>query len=86
MKKSLVDPSYVVVNDLFNDGLHRLEIIDLGPPFCQIQADLVNCILHRTILWAVRWTANDTMSALANGLVNLRSTMRREVIVDESTA
>ena len=29
MKKSLVDPSYVVVNDLFNDGLHCLEIIDL---------------------------------------------------------
>ena len=86
MYKSFIHPIYIIINDLFNNGLHRLEIIDFGPPFCQIDADLVDGVLHRTILRTVRWTKNDTMSTLAHGLVNLRRTVRREVVVDESPA
>jgi hypothetical protein len=83
MYKSFIHPIYIIIDDLFNNGMHRLEIIDFGPPFCQIDADLVDGVLHRTILRTVRWTKNDTMSMLAHGLVNLRRTVRREVVVDE---
>ena len=63
----------VVINYLLNDGLHRLDILNLIPVFYQISTDLVDGVLHRSILRMVWQTANNMVSVIPHSLVNLWS-------------
>ena len=69
-----------------DDCFHRLEILDLGPAFYQIYTDLIDCILNGSVLRTVWRMANNTVSALPHCLVNLRRTVRVEVVVAECSA
>jgi hypothetical protein len=49
-------------------------------------ANLVGCELDRTILLQVGWTANNTVTPNSHCLVNLRSLVRREVVMKQCPA
>lgn len=81
MKKGLINVVYVVLNYIFNDSSHRLQVTCLRPTLIQLYAYLIYCILDRTVLRPVRRTTNDTMPTLTHGLVHLGSPMRRKIVV-----
>ncbi len=81
MSKGLINVVYVVLNYIFNDSFHRLQVTCLRPMLIQLYAYLIYRVLQRPVLWPVRWTTNDMMPTLTHGLVHLGSPMRRKIVV-----
>lgn len=81
MNKGLINVVYVVLNYIFNNSSHRLQVTCLRPTLIQLYTYLIYCILDRTVLRPVQRTTNDMMPALTHGLVHLGSPMRRKIVV-----
>ncbi len=60
MNKGLINVVYVILNYIFNDSSHRLQVTCLRPTLIQLYAYLIYCILDRTVLRPVWRTTNDT--------------------------
>ena len=86
MQKRLIHRMDVTINYLFHHSFHRLQIFHLRPALLHTPADLIYCIFHWSILWAIWWTTNNTVPALPHGLVHLRCLMRGKIVVYQSPA
>ena len=73
MNDGLIHICYVTIDNFLHNSLHRFQIDTLGPTLIQLNADLIDRVLHRSVLWPVRRTTNDTMPTLPHGLVDLGS-------------
>ena len=72
MDKCLIHFGYVAVDNFLHDSLHRLHINTLGPTLVQLNADLIDCVFHWSVLWPIRRTTNDMMPTLPHSLIDLR--------------
>ena len=73
MNEGLVHISYLTIDNFLHNSLHRFQIDTLGPTLIQLNADLIDRVLHRSVLWPVRRTTNNRMPTLLHGLVDLGS-------------
>ncbi len=81
MHECLFHISNIIINDMFDNSSHPLQVTYVWPTFFQPWTNLINFKLNGTVLWSVRWMANHTIAPQSHHLVHLWQLVQSEVVV-----